>query len=687
MPFLAAIKPPVGFESVEAALPKGFQERVQGRGFVHGGWVQQPLILAHPSVGCFITHCGPYSLVDALLSKCQLVMIPNYIDQVVNARFIGNSLKAGVEVEKGEEDGLFTKESVCKAVKLVMDGESEIGREVRANLSKLRSILLTPNLESTYIDSFSHKLQDLLNSSFIEIPVFVDKRWSPTTEVARDIDMNVSLILKALSLKSLFLLIRAFQSSWQTEGRERKGIFPVEFTLIPAMAATSFHIAMFPWFAMGHLIPFLQLSNKLAKKGHKISFFIPKGTQAKLEHFNLCPDLITFVPITVPQVDGLPLPHAAETTADLHPSLFPHLMTAFDRTEKEIELLLIQLRPKVVFFDFAYWLPNMARRLGIKSLQYHIITPPSAAHDMHELNEFDLMQPSSDFPDSSIKLHSHEARAFAAIKKMEFGSGVLFFDRIFTGQRSCDAIGFKGCREIEGSYVDYLESQIGKPVLLVGPLLPEQSSSSTLEEKWASWLGGFRENSIIYCSFGSECILQLNQFQELVLGLELSGTPFLAAIKPPVGFESVEAALPKGFQERVQGRGIVHGGWVQQPLILAHPSVGCFITHCGPYSLVDALLSKCQLVMIPNYIDQVVNARFIGNSLKAGVEVEKGEEDGLFTKESVCKAVKLVMDGESEIGREVRANLSKLRSILLTPNLESIYIDSFSHKLQDLLNR
>ncbi|KAG5035716.1 hypothetical protein JHK87_010626 [Glycine soja] len=54
---------------------------------------------------------------------------------------------------------------------------------------------------------------------------------------------------------------------------------------------------------------------------------------------------------------------------------------------------------------------------------------------------------------------------------------------------------------------------------------------------------------------------------------------FLAALKPPIGAEAIESALPEGFNERTNGRGVVHGDWVQQLLILSHPSVGCFVTH------------------------------------------------------------------------------------------------------------
>ncbi|KAJ0660082.1 putative soyasaponin III rhamnosyltransferase [Helianthus annuus] len=32
------------------------------------------------------------------------------------------------------------------------------------------------------------------------------------------------------------------------------------------------HVAMLPWLAFGHIIPFLELSKFIAQKGHKVSF-------------------------------------------------------------------------------------------------------------------------------------------------------------------------------------------------------------------------------------------------------------------------------------------------------------------------------------------------------------------------------------------------------------------------------
>ena len=178
---------------------------------------------------------------------------------------------------------------------------------------------------------------------------------------------------------------------------------------------------------------------------------------------------------------------------------------------------------------------------------------------------------------------------------MKFGSDISFFHRLFRSLSECEALGLKACREIDGPFIDYLETQFRKPLLLSGPLLPDPSTSTktTLDEKWVSWLGGFKPCSVVHCVFGSEATLRKDQFQELLWGLELSRLPFLAALKPPLGIKpsSIEEALPGGFQERVGGRGVVHEGWIQQPQILEHPSVGCFVTHCGWGSLTEGLMN------------------------------------------------------------------------------------------------
>ncbi|KAL5578452.1 hypothetical protein UlMin_020151 [Ulmus minor] len=456
------------------------------------------------------------------------------------------------------------------------------------------------------------------------------------------------------------------------------------------MSENKLHIAMYPWFAMGHLTSFLHISNKLAQRGHKISFFIPTKTQSKLNFFNLNPHLISFIPISVPHIDGLPL--GAETTSDIPFSSQHLLMTAMDETQPAIVASLIKLKPHFVFFDFAHWLPEAVLYLGIKTVHYCTISPATVGFLMSPererlempLTEATLMESPPSFPSSSITLRPHEARVLTNIAKKEYGKGISFTKRLLISFKKCDAISFKTCREMEGIYCDYLETQFRKPVILAGPVIP-MPPNSVLEEIWKSFLVKFKSKTVIFCAFGSECVLEKDQFQELVLGLELTGLPFLAALKPPIGTETIKLGLPEGFEERVEGRGVVYGGWVQQQLILGHSSVGCFVTHCGSGSLLESMVNKCQLVLLPHIGDQIINARMMGGDLKVGVEVEKGDEDGLFTRGGVCKAVKAVMDEDSEIGKEVEKNHGKLREFLLRKGLEDSYMDGFVQKLHTLV--
>ncbi|BFG29132.1 hypothetical protein CerSpe_154060 [Prunus speciosa] len=101
----------------------------------------------------------------------------------------------------------------------------------------------------------------------------------------------------------------------------------------PNQSSNNFHIAMFPWFAMGHITPFLHLSNELAARGHRISFLVPKKAQLELQHLNLHPNLITFHTITVPHVEGLP--EGTEIASDIPTSML--LSIALDLTRDQIQ--------------------------------------------------------------------------------------------------------------------------------------------------------------------------------------------------------------------------------------------------------------------------------------------------------------------------------------------------------------
>ncbi|KAJ0044714.1 hypothetical protein Pint_04644 [Pistacia integerrima] len=62
-----------------------------------------------------------------------------------------------------------------------------------------------------------------------------------------------------------------------------------------------------------------------------------------------------------------------------------------------------------------------------------------------------------------------------------------------------------------------------------------ETPATQLEEKWDKWLNKFQPDSGVYYVFGSQITQQNEQFQEMVLGFELSGFPFLVALTPPEG--------------------------------------------------------------------------------------------------------------------------------------------------------
>ncbi|KAJ8556061.1 hypothetical protein K7X08_022819 [Anisodus acutangulus] len=375
-----------------------------------------------------------------------------------------------------------------------------------------------------------------------------------------------------------------------------------------------------------------------------------------------------------------------ETASDVPISLACHLATALDQMRDQIKILLSNLKPDIVFYDSAYWVPDIALEIGFKTVCYNVVCAASIAIVLVPARKSctieELMKPPKGYPPSEVVLHEHEARALSFVFQ-EYGSGVMFFDRITTALARCDAIAIRTCRELEGHFCDYLSSQYNKPVLLTGSVLPEPSSKDRLVEKWANWLQKFRPGSVLFCAFGSQLVLEKGQFQELVLGIESTNLPFLIAVKSPLGVKTVEEALPEGFEERTKDKGIVYGDFVPQIGILNHSSIGCFVSHCGFGSMWESLMSECQVVLVPNLGDQILNTRLLANELKVAVEVER-DENGWFTKENLCKTIKSVMDEGSELGQLVKKNHVKWKETLTRPGFMSGYIDEFMNNLHKL---
>ncbi|XP_062228689.1 UDP-glycosyltransferase CGT-like [Phragmites australis] len=195
------------------------------------------------------------------------------------------------------------------------------------------------------------------------------------------------------------------------------------------------------------------------------------------------------------------------------------------------------------------------------------------------------------------------------------------------------------------------------PVFAVGPLVLvnlREAGEAAKEQgnHYMAWLDRQPARSVVYVSFGSRKALARDQIGELAAGLEASGCRFLWVVKGAVVDRDDAAGLGdllgEGFLERVEGRGLVTKSWVEQDVVLRHPAVGLFVSHCGWNSVTEAASSGVPVLAWPRFADQRVNAGVVARC-GAGVWVERWSwegEDGVVGAEEIAEKVKAAMADE-----------------------------------------
>ncbi|KAI3931533.1 hypothetical protein MKW92_011135 [Papaver armeniacum] len=468
------------------------------------------------------------------------------------------------------------------------------------------------------------------------------------------------------------------------------------------------HIVMVPFLAFGHLNPFLELAMSLANMGHRISFIsTPRNIQRLLP--NLSPNLassslISFVSFPLPKDENLR--DQAESTMDLPAKEVPYLKRAYDGLEGPVSSFLETAKPDWIIQDFApYWLPAIASRLDIPCCFFSIFNasvncffgPPSAFWESGENDSgskeekpaMDLTVPPSWIPfPSNLAFRSYEfGRVFETVEVKL--SGVTDGHRISSAINGCEFMAVRSCLEVESEFLGLMENLFKRQVIPVGLLPPTPPSPDTIDEadnheEWMrmkEWLDKQEQKSVVYIALGSEATLSQSELTELALGLESSKLPFFWVLRKPVGATGdLLSMLPEGFVERTRGNGFMCMSWAPQMRILQHPSIGGFLNHCGWSSVIEALGFGCPLILLPMVNDQPLNARTMVWK-EMGLEIERNEEDGSFTRESVAKSLRTVMVDED--GEKFRLNARKLKDVFGNKLLNDGYVERFSHHLKE----
>ncbi|KAL6637887.1 hypothetical protein ACP70R_025459 [Stipagrostis hirtigluma subsp. patula] len=164
-------------------------------------------------------------------------------------------------------------------------------------------------------------------------------------------------------------------------------------------------------------------------------------------------------------------------------------------------------------------------------------------------------------------------------------------------------------------------------VLPVGPLSAADAGDKPLGCFWpedascAAWLDAQPAGSVVYVAFGSFAAFGGVQLVELAEGLALTSRPFLWVVRPDSASAPDERrSLLEELRRRAAPRGRVVG-WCPQQRVLAHPAVGCFVTHCGWNSTMEAARNGVPLLCWPYFADQFLNQGYICDVWRTGLKL------------------------------------------------------------------
>ncbi|CAA7042115.1 unnamed protein product [Microthlaspi erraticum] len=450
------------------------------------------------------------------------------------------------------------------------------------------------------------------------------------------------------------------------------------------------HFVLFPFMAQGHMIPMVDIARLLAQRGVTVTIVTTPHNAGRFMNV-ISRAIDSGLPINIVHVK---FPHQeaglseGQENVDLLDSLgltIPFLK-ACNTLEEPVQKLMEEMSPPPSCLISDICLPyttKLAKNFNIPKILFsgmscfwllcmHVLRMnPEILENLKSDQEYFVVPYFPDIveftrPQVPVEKSSPE-------EWNEFTEGLKEADKTSYG------VIVNTFQELEPAYVkDYKEARSGKawsigPVSLcnkAGADKAERGNKSDIDQsECLKWLDSKEEGSGLYVCLGSICNLTLAQLKELGLGLEESKRPFIWVIRGWEKYkELAEWISESGLEERIKDRGLIIKGWSPQMIILSHPSVGGFLTHCGWNSTLEGITSGLPLLTWPLFVDQFSNEKLVVQVLKVGVRVgvdqpmNWGEEEKigvLVDKEGVKKAVEELM-GDSDDAKERRKRVKEL---------------------------
>ncbi|CAK9157690.1 unnamed protein product [Ilex paraguariensis] len=443
------------------------------------------------------------------------------------------------------------------------------------------------------------------------------------------------------------------------------------------------HFVLIPLMSPGHLIPMVDMAKLLAQHGLIVTIVttplntirfkttvdraIESGCQIRLLDLKL-PVVETGLPEGCENMDSLP-----------SRKLIKNFFVASSMLQQPFERVFDELQPRpscIISGKNLPWTVETARKFHIPRLFFDGMSC-FAFVCTNNLEMSKIHEGGSNFDPFVVPglPHQIELTKRQLPESLNPGSPDLtdVRNKLTAADSVADGIIVNTFEELESEYVREYRIAKGVKVWCVGPVSAcnklnldqaERGNKASVDENQClNWLDAREPNSVIYACLGSISGLTASQLRELGLGLEASNQSFMWVIRGGEKSQELEKwIMEERFEERTRGRGLVIRGWAPQVLILSHPSIGGFLSHCGWNSVLEGVCAGVAMITCPLFAEQFINEKLVvevlGIGVSVGVEaaVTWGMEEsfGLVMKrDDVKKAIERVMD-KGEEGKKRR---------------------------------
>ncbi|CAJ1947096.1 unnamed protein product [Sphenostylis stenocarpa] len=411
------------------------------------------------------------------------------------------------------------------------------------------------------------------------------------------------------------------------------------------------HVMVVPYPAQGHVIPLMELSLLLVKQGIKITFVNTKENHDRIMSASPCGDGLQSQICLVWISDGL---ESSEERKRPGKSSGTVLKVMPEKVEELIECINGSESEKItcVLADQSIgWALDIAEKKGIRRAAFcpasaaqlvlglsipHLIDNGIIDKDGNPINK-KVIQLSPTMPSVSTEKLVWVCVGNKTTQKHIFQLMV----KNINSMKKTEWLLCNSTNELEPAAFS-----MAPEILPIGPLLSCNQFGHSLGNFWPQdltclkWLDQQLPCSVIYVAFGSFTTFSTAQFQELCLALELSNRPFLWVVQP----EGSKIAYPEGFVERVADRGRMVG-WSPQQKILRHPSVACFISHCGWNSILESVSNGIPVLCWPYFADQFLNRSYVCDVWKVGLRLEPNGS-GMITEGEIKIKIQQILNDE-----------------------------------------